>query len=267
MADSGGSDPFVFKVVSDGYKIVPAMRATQDNVSQQPGSVLHPPFTSGLVASLKVQYCVSADGESSVSVSAPCGSDLRLMDDLLMLHLNALLYPAADPNSDQRLLWYPTGYGQARMLTGVQTLAWADPSFDAPFWTVAFQLACPFPYAVDQTEDDVALTDGGGAVLVPNAGSAPFYPVVQVAGPTSAFTLSNTDTGQEVAYSGTAIGSGHYAEINFFDGTIYLDGSSTDLVDGIDPTLTDYFTIAPDGGSNVSITGAAATVKSNAAWA
>lgn len=255
---SGGVDGALFLIQPDGYKIVPSMRVTQDNVSQQDGSVLHPRWTSGLVATMKVCYALAPLGYVVTSESTPAANELstptnvelRIMHEQLILHLQDLLRASADPNNLQRLLWYPTSYGQARMLTGIQTLAWADPVFEVPFTCVTFSLEGPLPYAIDANEMDPTITGGAGPTLLPNAGNAPCYPVVQVNGPFTSFTLSNNDTGEAVVYSGAAVASGHYAEINFFDGTVYLDSSSTDLIASIDPTLTDFWTIAP-GGSNV----------------
>ena len=267
---SGGVDNAVFLIDPDGYKIVPTMRVTADNISQQDGSVLHPGFTSGLVASMKVRYALCPSGVYPGDVIPACNQDLRLMHEHLILHLQALLRASATPNTSQRLYWFPTGLGDSRLLQAVQTLGWVDPTVggtsDDDFTYVTFQLESPFPYAIDATQDSTALTDGGGPVVIPNAGDAPFFPVIQVDGATSAFTGTNVDTGEQVVYSGTAIAGGHYAEINFFNGTIYLDGDSTDLQASLDPTNTDFFTIAP-GGSNVEIVGASATVLSNNSYA
>lgn len=273
---SGGVNNAVYLIEPDGYKIVPSTRVTADNISQQDGSVLHPRFTSGLVATLKVRYAISADGiypateDGGGQVVPACNSDLRLMHEHLILHLQALLKASATPNTSQRLYWFPTGLGQGRLIQAIQTLAWVDPvvggTGDDDFTYVTFQIESPFPYAIDATQISTALTGGGGPVLIPNAGDSPFFPVIQVAGATSAFTITNTDTGEQVVYSGTAVGGGHYAEINFFDGTIFLDGDSTDLQASLDPTSTDFFQIAP-GGSNVEIVGASATVLTNGAYA
>jgi len=274
---SGGVDNAVFLIEPDGYKIVPTMRVTADNISQQDGSVLHPRFTSGLGATIKVRYAISEDGiypatvDGGGQVVPACNSDLRLMHEHLILHLQALLTASATPNTSQRLIWFPTGLGDSRLLQAIQTLAWIDPvvggTGDDDFTYVTFQVESPFPYAIDGTENTPsALTDGGGPVLLPNAGDAPVFPVIRVAGATSSFTITDTDTGEQVVYDGTAIAGGHYAEINFFDGTVYLDGSSTDLGASLTATATDFFQIAP-GGSHVEIVGASATVLYNNAYA
>lgn len=255
---------YLYKVLSDNYKIVPGMRVTQDNVSQQDGSVLHPSYKTGLVATMTVQYSISNDG-GTVNFTYACESQLRLMHEALILHLNALRKDSANPNTEQRLVWYPTGLGEARMLTGVQLLTWTDPQWQDPGWTVTYSLFCEFPYAIDATEIDTTVNSGGSA-LIPNAGNAEFFPVIEVASGPSSFTITNTDSGETVVYDGAAIG-GTAAELVFFDGTIYVDGDSTDLIAGITPTTTDWFTIKPNGGTNVSISGADMTVKSNNAYA
>jgi hypothetical protein len=260
----------IYLIDPDGYKIVPTMRVTADNISQQDGSVLHPRFTSGLVATMKVRYAICPTGTYPGDVTPACDADVRLMHEHLILHLQALLRASATPNTSQRLYWFPTGLGQSRLLQAVQTLGWVDPvvggTGDDDFTYVTFQLESPFPYAIDQTQDSTSLTGGGGPVLIPNAGDAPFFPVIQVDGPTAAFTITNTDTGEAIVYAGTSVASGHYAEIDFFLGTIFLDGSSTDLQASLDPTNTDFFTIAP-GGSMVEIVSANAVVLSNSSYA
>lgn len=272
---SGGVTNAVYIIDPDGYKIVPTMRVTADNISQQDGSVLHPRFTSGLAVTMKVRYAISQDGvypangSEGGQVIPACDSDLRLMHEHLILHLQSLLKASATPNTSQRLYWFPTALGDSRLLQAIQTLGWVDPvvggTGDDDFTYVTFQLESPFPYAIDGTQITTALTGGGGPVVVPNAGDAPFYPVIEVAGATSAFTITNVDTGEQVVYSGAAIGAGHHAEINFFEGTIFLDGDSSDLQSSLDPTSTDFFQIAP-GGSNIEIVGASATVLTNGAY-
>lgn len=262
---SGGgpvtSTPCCYRVLPDSYKIVPTMRVTQDNVSQQDGSVLHPRYISGQTATIKLEYSLVPDGVGPDALPA-CGADLRLMHEYLMVNIQALLRPVAgvDPNTNQRLIWTPTGAGDTRILQAVQTLGWPQPSYNGLWAQVEFELESPYPYAINGTPDPLSVT---GAVI-PNDGDAPFWPVFHVASGVTTFTISNIDTGETIFYNGASIG-GTFAEIVTFDGTIFQDGSGADLVDGLVPTETDFFPIQP-GGTTVGITGSTATVEAHDAY-
>lgn len=256
---------FWYIIQPENYKIVPAMRVTADHVSQQSGSVVHRRFTSGLVATMTIHYAV-APTHAGPDFEPACGANLRLMHEGLMKHIEALLSISADPNTNQRLTWTPTGLGGTRLISQIQTLGWAEPSWLNIGSAVTFSVECPLPYAVDGTQVNTTVTNGGGPVLIPNAGTTPFFPVWQVHGTTSAFTIVNEDTGETIVYNGDTIsGGGNYVEIVTFLGTAYKNGSSTDLIASIDAVNTDFFTIAP-GGTNVSISGANAHVFTNNAY-
>lgn len=266
-----GNSPF-YLVKPDGYQIVPGKyRAVVDSVSQADGSSLQPPFVDGLVATLTVEYWVTPNGELA-QLTAACAQDVREMHQTLMGVLNSLRVWTTDPNNMQRYLWTPTGTGGAqRMLTNVLLASWPVPSVqpNQPLVSVTFELVTPFPYAIDATEIDTVIDSGASAALV-NAGNAAQDPVMRVAGPTSGFTITNSTTGQEIIYDASRLGavsiaSGHFAEIDFFQGSIFLDGDGADLSAGLDPENTDLFPLEP-GSQTVGITGANVTVLSNAAW-
>lgn len=262
-----------FRVYPDGYRIVPSLRVTQDNISQADGSVLHPRWKTGMVATMRVAFHIAEGGDGVSDYVPACGADLREMDDELALHLNALRQLTT---TTQRLLWTPTGYGQQRMLDQVQLLSWPDPSYDGDEASQTFALETPFPYAEDATETSTALTAIIPSTLT-NLGTAAFSPVARVAGPAFGFTLTNADdldadgNPLQLVYDSTrpgglAIPPGHYAEIDFFRGTVYQDGSGVNLISGIDPTVSDFWRLVP-GANIVTITGANATVLWNNAWA
>lgn len=251
-----------WKVLADSYKIVPTMRFVQDNVSQQDGSVLHPRFKSGLVATMKVEYRIAS---SAPNYTASCDVDLLEMHQSLILVVDGLRKNGATPGTTQRYIWAAAD-STIRGLTRVMLLGWPDPVWTDPNWSVTLSLETPFPYAIDLNEIDTPLTSGGGPVLIPNDGNVEYFPVMEVAGPFSTFTITNTDSGETITYNGAAIAGGDHIELDFFTGTAYLNGSSTDEIDGIDPTATDWFTIKPNTGTHVEIVGAGATVKSNNAW-
>lgn len=260
---------YFFMVRPAGYKIAPAkFRAVTDSISQADGSSIQPPFIDGLVATMTVEYWVAVAGDTN-NMELACGDDVRIMNEMLVGVLNSLRVWTADPNNDQRYLWTPTGLGSQRMLTDVILAAWPEPALDPPNVQQTFSLGTPFPYAIDIAEIDTVITDGSSTAIA-NAGNASQSPVMRVAGPTSAFTITNTTTGQEIVYDSSrpgavAIGSGDYAEIDFFQGSIFLNGNGADLVAGLDPLLTDLFTLNP-GSQTISITGADVTVLSSPAW-
>jgi hypothetical protein len=264
-----------FRIYPDGYRIVPSLRVTQDNVSQADGSVLHPRWKTGMTAALRVGFQI-AQGDGTGDYVPACGLDLREMNDELALHLNAL---RTLTTTTQRLLWSPEDYGgERRMLDQVQLLSWPSPSFDVNEAFQEFSLETPFPYAEDATEQSHSLLAGTAFTTITNAGTAAFSPVVRVMGSFFGFVLSNLDdtdsdaTPLEVLYDSTrpgalAVGPGDYAEIDFFRGTIYLNGDEASLIAGIDPTFSDFWRLVP-GGNDITLSGAVtATILWNNAWA
>lgn len=267
-----------YMIQADSYEIVPSMRVTQDAISQANGSVLHPRWKTGLVATVKVAYDITEDAHTSGPVaesetSPACGADLRYMHEQLTGALNSIL---RQTGGQQRLIWTPTGYGDRRMLDEIQVLGWPTPEFDLDGTEalVTFSVESPFPYAIDETQTTTAIAGSGS---VTNAGNCEFSPVVKVYGPTSAFTVTNTsdldDDGnpRAVVYDGTrpgavSIGPAQYAEIDFFRGTIILNGNISDLVAGIDPIQTDFWHLLPNTANAITITGATCDVLSNNAW-
>lgn len=269
-----------YMVQSDSYKIVPSLRATQDNISQADGSVLHPRWKSGLVATMQVCYWIGGAGADG---SPACGEDARLMHEELMSALNSIRMLSG---SEQRLLWQPTGYGDERMLDQIQVLSWPDPTFDLAGTEVcvSFAVESPFPYALDATQLSTAIGGSSGAtVTVLNSGNADFSPVVQINGPFTTFTLTNlTDLDPDgnplkIVYDGTRPGAapvtlGDYLELDFFRGTAYLNGDVTNLIAGIDPTESDFWHLLTEqflGGPNyIQLDGGlTGTILSNNAWA
>lgn len=262
--DSG--DRALFLIKSDPYTIVPAKyRQVTDDLSQADGSSLQQPYISGLVASLRIEYWICKNGNRDMAEPA-CGADLRAMDELLTLHLNALRTPSPTPDGSQRLIWTPDGYGGDRMLTQVLLAAWPTPAFfDANGGkgvAVTFALATPFPYALDVNEVNTVIADGA-TVFVPNPGNADYSPVVIVDGPTSEFAITRVDTGEVVSYIGPdAIGPSDSVEIVFF--TAAVTSGTDDLIADMDITVTRFFEIPP-GGCSIQMAGADATVLTHTA--
>lgn len=260
---------YFFMVRPQGYQIVPGkFRSVIDSISQADGVSMQAPYVDGLVATMTIEYWEAVGGDPAARTLA-CGESARIMDQMLMGVLNSLRVWTTDPNTMQRYIWTPTGAGSDRLLTNVLLTSWPTVSIDPPNIARTFSLGTPFPYAIDIAEIDTVITDGSSAAIA-NDGNASQSPVMQVAGPTTVFIITDEATGQEISYDGTrpgavAIGSGHFAEIDFFQGSIFLDGDGADLVAGLDPTVTDLFTLDP-GTQTIAITGADVTVLSNPAW-
>lgn len=272
----------VFRVRFDGYQIIPAMRVTQDNISQADGSVLHTRYKTGLVATMTVTYFTTVSGTdaNSVTVSPACGLQLQSMHQQLVRALNSIQALSQAPGAVQRYFWTPTDYGDERLLDDVQILAWPNPTYDLDGIekSVTFSIESPFPYAIDSMEIDTEIA-GSASALVTNTGNSDQSPVVKVYGPLTEFVLTNYDdldddgNAKAIVYDSSrpgaaVVAAGHYAEIDFFRGTIFLDGDSTDLIAGIDPTTSDFWVLKEGTANLIGISGAAsATILSNNAWA
>lgn len=256
-----------------------ARRITRTNLPQADGEITHRKFRSGYVLELNVQFWDYGKG------ALACGGTLREMADLLDLHLNAIA------NADGRILWEPTSWPDdglvlsQRMVDKVRSLGpsglGGDSSFvsvvveqaaDGPGADATFALLSPLPYAQDFTQITTNIASGG---TLTNGGNTDFYPVMQVHGPCSSFAITNTSVQDEngndlsVVYDSTlpgavTIGVGHYAEIDFFRQTIFLDGHFANLSAGIDVTLSDFFPLVP--GDNVLTVGAYTGSQIDVLW-
>ncbi len=269
----------VYLLLPDGYKLAPTLRVTQDNLSEADGSFLHPSWKSGAIANLHVRYCIQPQPDGDLEPA--CAGDLRQMHEQLTAALDSI---RGESGQDQRLIWSPSPTGTVvpsrRMLEDVQTLAWTEPSWDEPYTEVTFSVDSPFPYALDLTQEEVEIDDATETIYVD--GTSRTWPVLSIAGPCSSFSIS---TDRIVACDGSplalvydasrpgaiAIPSGHFAEIDTFKGTIFLDGNSTDLTAGLDPggpcpssPNHDFFPLLP--GANSITTDCDALILFNPAW-
>lgn len=271
VPDEGANSNYGYLIQPGSYKIVPSMRVTADNLSQQSGSFLHPRFKSGLVATLVVQYLVT-NGVDFQDYEPACDSDLRIMHETLTAALDSML----EDQGTQRLIWDAPGALSRRMLESILTLGWTEPTVQ-PDGTieVTFQVETALPYAIDFTQQSDTINAASGTITNPGT-SSKFLPVVQVQGPASTFQLKNNsvldDQGNplEINYDGSRPGAipvpgGHYAELDFFKGSIFLDGNSTDLTAGLDPETSDFWPLVR-GANNID-TDCDATFLWNPAWA
>lgn len=261
----------LWQLEHDSYAIVPTLRITTDNLSQANGSIIHPRFKTGLTATMKVTYMVKPTGADQPDYVPACGTDLREMHEALIRALDSI----TDLTSGtQRLIWTPDASPgiDRRMLDQVVVTGWPTAEWDITGTSATFAVESPFPYAIGYTQESTPL----GATVV-NDGTTEFTPVIKVNGPASAFTITSmTDLDQfgapkEINYDssrpdGVAIPGGHFAEIDTFRGSIYLDGNGADLTAGLDPETTDFWRLLP--GSNVlTISGAGADMLWNQSYA
>lgn len=248
-------------------------RVDRTNRAQSSGEILHPHFSGGYEMSLRLQFYESADKPA-------CDDLLQAMFDFAARHVNAMLgdIPVLDLVSVGRIQWTPHGPPGTvdRMLNGIRTNQLDDLAFEGDTPVSSFQVMTPLPYVMDAPETDTAIGGSGTATLT-NGGSAAFYPVIKVHGPSTGFHLINHSVVDangdplEIVYDSTlpgahAIASGHYVELVFFNESAYLDGNVADYKPGIDILSTDWWPLMP-GANLIEIDGASATVLWQNAYA
>jgi len=201
-------------------------------------------------------------------------TDVIACDDLaqdMLDHLLGFYRSFANP-LDGRIYWTPDGEAQ-RMIRKCQLSEAQDTTVtDDQATTVAFEVKSPYPYAWTAAETTTALD-----ATLTNTGTADFWPVIKVYGPTSAFTIENASVTDEdgnplqITYDAGLPGAisipvAEYAEIDTFGGTIYLNGDEDNLKPGLDMAVSDWFPIQV-GANVITITGATADVLWQDAWA
>ncbi len=190
-----------------------------------------------------------------------CESSLltQMLDDLTGA-LRSLLNAG---DNQGRLAWEVDG-GNERMLDDVRLLVY--PVFTpGPPPSVTFTIDSQYPYAQDLNQTRTPVADGV-PVIVDNTGSADYQPVFLVnqlngvvdSGAVHTFTIQNLTTGEQFVYDDSLPGAspisagGHYAEINTFANTIFLDGDGANLKAGVDELNSEYLSL-PIGSSVIQI--------------
>lgn len=214
------------------------LRVTKDNITQFDGSIFHRRWTTGYQCQLTLQLWKDTE--------PACDQDVREMIDTVNLYAFALLNAG---DNQGRLLWQPTGYGDRRMLDDIRLLERVTASVtDEGVTVMTFAVDTVYPYAQDLTQiTSNILASASG--MVTNVGTATYWPVFQVNGPLTSFTLSNDTEGLNIVYDATlataaglpAVGGGDYIEIDTFRGTAFLNGSGSDMLPGFDWLLTDFW--------------------------
>lgn len=249
----------------ESAKMGAPLRTSIDDVPAGDGAIPHKVLTSGYRVTLPLELWATP-GTGGEPGEAATGATLVAMNDLLMRHLNRIR-----EDGQGRLTWNPSGDSNPERM--VDDMFWfGDPSEenDDLLWTVTFDLVSPFPYAQDAAETTTSIDDGDSATLT-NPGSARFYPVIKAHGPSDEFTILNETSGKQLHYDGSQPGAstlagGHYIEFDCFRNTAYLDGDVATRMAGIDPFLSEFWTLEI-GDNVVSADGADIDVLWQAAWA
>lgn len=244
-ASADGGFLFVVEECFSGQQI----RASVDNVPQSDGSLLHRRFTTGYQMRLTCEYWTESPGAVPACYTTTLSADL--MNDTLMRVLRSML------DGNGRVTWQPS-YGDTRLLDEVKLLEAPVLKVTPPVTTVSFVLDSPYPYAIDYTQLTQAFS-GGVSETVDNIGTAPFYPVFKVYGPTNYFELHNVTTDKSFVWDSSQvgadpIGSGDYAEVNMFNNTIYLNGDQDNLKPGIVIADSDFWPLAV-GSNEIEVLG------------
>lgn len=229
------------------------LRVTFDNMPQSDGQLNHTQYLTGYRMRLALALW---DGDAPA-----CGQAAQEMLDELGVHIDAL----RNPTGTTRIIWTPESMA-SRMVNDIDLMekpvVTVEPGGAEGIVTVTFAVCSPFPYEMSEAEQTPASIADGATEILTNEGSTRFWPVFKVHGPVSTFTITNVTTGESIVYDGATIGALHYVEIDNFRGTAYLDGSSSNELNGIDFLSTDFFALVP-GANSVTIDGAATDVLWN----
>lgn len=262
LNDAGGTSGVSFVLDPTKCAMFAGIRETSDPKPQAHGSILHREFSEGF--SMRLGGWIMLDRDTPA-----CDADLRAGVDELQLHLNALYGADHDLDGDNaRIQWTPSSYGQDRLLGDIRLLEELVPTFDPAGGPTEFSFAVhsPFPYALDQAETITSLS-----ATISNPGNCVVYPNFKVHGPVSSFLIINETTGQVISYDDSfpgavPIGGGDYAFIGCFANNIFLNGSGSNLMAGIDVETSEFFGLYP-GPNQITIDGGVtAEMIWNAGW-
>lgn len=250
----------LFLLLQEGCEATRRLRVVTDDIPQADGQIVHQRFTAGY----EIQLLVSlwADRENPA-----CDQQAREMGEELMLHLNAMLN-----DETGRLFWTPTGLGDQRILDDARTRECGAFTFGpAGDPRLQFRFDSSFPYVYDFAQVEVEFVASTPQAVL-NEGNVDFWPVVQVDGPVSAFSIENETLGQAIVYDDSlpgavAIGVGDYMEFDFFRNTAYLNGTGASGKPGIDMTLSDFWPLQAGVANSIEISGAAGRMLYNHAYA
>lgn len=251
-----------YRLRAPGCKIALPLRQTTSFIPQADGAIPHRRFLGGVSMLLPIQMWA----DDSENGPPACDDQLQDMLDYCQGVFRSLLNAG---DNEGRIAWLPSGQAE-RMLDDVRLFVYPIPSYveGTLIVEVGVTIDTKYPYAEDLTQTE---TNVSGTTVLTNGGNADFWPVWKVNGPFSTFTLLNNTTGEQIEYDAgqpgaASVAGGHYAEIDTFGGTIFLDGNSTDLSAGIVELNSDDFPLIP-GANSITLTGApSADALYQAAW-
>lgn len=245
------------KLVPSGCVAQYTARPSKDNIPQADGYEVHRSFRTGYDISLTVELW-KTDQEVA------CDEQITVLGDYLDGAISSLQNP---PDQLGRLVWTPSG-GTSRMFN--QLSQWTAPVAtqpeDGPI-TIQFTVTSPFPYGMEEAEQDETVAPGTTVITVP--GNTGTYPVLRIqggGGGINNFIVSNVDLGAALVYDGAAIPAGQYIEVNMFKGTAFLNGDGANYINGFDPELSDFWYLLP-GDNQIDTNTVTVDFLINGAWA
>ncbi len=250
-----------------------AVRSTKSHVPQADGDILHRRFLTGSTIQLSIQLMESED-------KFACGAQLETLLDELSGALRSLLNAG---DNEGRLAWTQDN-GPTRMLDDVRLEVYPAFTTNGADVVVKAQIDSKYPYAQDLNQTCTFCADGTPETIT-NDGTAEYLPVFLVnvedcptrtpsASAVNDFTITVTQGPNvlQFVYLGNALpggvpisAGGHYAEINTFNNTIYLDGNGANLKAGVDELNSEYMPF-PTGTFDVQVDGCNMIVLSSPAW-
>lgn len=230
-----------------------AIRGPVDDLPQHDGGQLHRFFRSATYVTMRGE--IHATGFTA----------RRQSEDKLRGYTDRLLRPTnAELVASCRLRFTPSGYSDERLIDAMQLQLPVAITGDF-LKQFEFTLASPYPYAIDLTQTTTAFA-ASATHTITNNGNATVYPVIQVDGAFSAATIANTTTGQSIVFAAAGVAGGHYAEIDCFRKTVFLDGSGVNLLGKIDFTATTLGLGLVPGANSITFTGAGGRIYWNHGW-
>lgn len=222
----------------------PVLRVTTDDRPQRHGVILHPTLSGARLPIITGRIVPTTLAQGVV------------LQDRIRAAADSLL------QADGRYCWTPTGQAE-RFLTvrmNSELLMAHDNAFRNQSDGVAIIKQFQFPLiAADPVAKTLSETDAGrvgaGTLTVTNNGNVDAWPVIEMLGSFTAFTLTNTTLAgsgiphPEITMTGLSVAAPHWIEIVMRDETAYKDGDQADQLYGLTTATSNFFWLPP--GANV----------------
>lgn len=268
-----GTLPFNQPVTTDGGVLllsprrcssVLPVRKTDDDVPQADGQIPHRRFRAGYQVHLAFELLSEYDPETGEAETAT-GSELVDLMDLVGLHVNSMIRTSLVPGApNARYVWTPTDHDD-RMVDRCQLAGDPTYSFDGDLGCSLYEvdIDTSFPYYVS-VENEVVAISHGETETVTNGGNTDFFPVVEVYGPFSSFTLTNnsvidmdgnpaTLVYDDLLPGAASVAAPDFIEFLFWNNTAYLNNNQANMKAGIDMLVSEFFPLVP-GDNELSLT-------------